>query len=335
MPRSPLRIVSAAAAFLVCMGLGATSVAAAAPEDPAADSGVIEIPYGEPVDVRPSAGWTVDCAGVGTLDDVDVACTDEGVTLSAPYDPDHPEQVLVVPLRAGDAAAQVRYRVRLAPPAAPEIAASAIDVPLPVGRQSLIPLTLLELTCVLCADARVEIGEVLPATALVGVGPAHLAVRPGEPGPISVKLTVTDDAGQSVDAELTLSAVAATDGGPVAVHANGPELRPLAELVAGDDITVSCLALSPRLSCGADGELTLTEESDAAVQAAFRVIDADGRQALGSITVGPDLPAAPVAPLWTDAADLGIVVPAPPEEESTAPSLLTPLARILQEVPAS
>lgn len=336
MPRSSVRVVSALAAFVVCATFGAIPAAASAAGDSPADSGIVEIPYGEPVDVRPSAGWTIDCAGVGALEGVELVCTEEGITLTAPFDAEAGERILPVSLRAGAASAEVRYRVRLEPPAPPEIAASSIDIPLPVGRQSLVPLSLLELTCVLCTDARIEVREVVPASAVVGIGSAHLAVRPTAPGPISVKLTVTDDAGQSVDAELALFATAAAPGAPLALHVRGPEPVALSQLTAGDDVTISCLAVDVALTCGTDGQITRTAESAIPVQVAFRVVDATGRQSLGSLTVDPaSAPPLPVAPSWAQTAVLGLAVPVPSEDEAEAPSLLAPLARMLQEVPAS
>jgi hypothetical protein len=335
MPRSFVRAVSAFAAFVACAALGVAPAAASAEGEAPADSGVVEIPYGEPVDVRPSGGWSIDCAGVGALDGVELACTAEGITLAAPFDADWGEQILPVTLQAGAATAQVRYRVRLGPPAAPEVGASAVDVPLPVGRQSLVPLSLLNLTCVLCTDATIEIAEVAPASAIVGVGPAHLSVRPAQPGEITVKLTVTDDAGQSIDAEVVLTATSALPGGPRALHVSGPEPVALGDLVSGDDVTIECLTVDPALACGAEGELTRTAESERPVQVTYRVVDAAGRQALGSVTVDPAASLAPVAPSWSRKAGLGLAVPAPSEDDTEAPSPLAPLTRILQEVPAS
>ncbi len=332
MPRPFLRAAG------MMLALAAGSIALTAPVAHAADgpdSGVVEIPYGEPLDVRASPGWIIDCAAVGALEDIEVVCAPDALRLSAPYTPDAGEQILSVPQRAGAAAAEVRYRVRLAPPAAPEVGASVIGMPLPVGAQSLVPLALLEITCGLCEDARLEVEKVEPAIATVGIGPGHLAVRPTAAGAFAVTLALIDDAGQRVSTELQLFAAAPLAGAPRGRHVVADEPPAPDALADRQDVTVHCLAVDPALRCAPDGTLTVSGELTRPVQAALRILDAEGRQSLASVTVDPGARPGLIAPAWADAADLGIAVPLPPEEETEGPSVLAPFARILQEVPAS
>lgn len=335
MPR-PLAASARALLALTCIaGLSLAGATSARGDDGATDSGIVQIPYGEPVDVRASEGWSVDCASVGALEGVEIACAPDGLTLAAPFDADAGERLLPVTLRAGAASVEVRYRVRLAPPPGPEVATPIVDAPLPVGAQSLVPLGMLGITCGLCTDARVQIADVEPASARVGVGGAHLVVRPAESGEIRVRVRVVDDAGQVGDAAVRLFAVDAASRGPVALHVRAAAPPRADALAFGDDVRVECVSASMPLACDANGAVTLVGAPDRAGQAVVRAIDASGRQALGSITLDPDARSAtPVAPAWHDSAPLDLAVPPPPESANDGPAPLAPFARILQEVPA-
>jgi hypothetical protein len=353
MPRPSVRaavasIVLAAAAAMMpaaAYGLAAPGTVRAAAEEgaPATDTGRIEIPYGEPGDIRPSTGWSIDCDAVEPVEGVELECLPDGLTLQADYDPAFGEQILPLTLRAGAREATVQYRLALAPPAPIEVGAATLDIPLTVGAQALVPYSVLELTCGLCAEASVRIDGVEPTTTPVGVGPGHLAVRPLAPGRIAVTVTFTDDAGQEVSGEIDLFATAApvgdagTGAAPRALHALTPEREvDLTTLAWGDDLTLTCLGSDPRVTCSPEGVARLADDADGAVQVPFRVVDGLGRQALGSASVDPDAENAPAAVSWADQATIALALPAPPaDDEADAVSPLAPLARLIQEVPAS
>lgn len=367
MSRTSARVTSGllSAVLLVSAGLMGVATAAFADEqggeeeEAEVDTGLVVIPYLEPVEIAPAEGWRVDCAGVGELEGIEMTCVDGKVTLTADtYDSAWGEHVLTVPLRAGSAEADVAYRVRQGPPTAPVLAASVIDAPLEVGRQTLVPLSLLGVECTLCAeDASLAVVETTPGL-VAGVSGTHLALRGSIPGEGIVTVEITDDTGQAVSTEITVfvtPASASAVGGPTALHVTvaSAEGLSLADLAWGSDLTFSC-PIDPvvAVTCDPDGGIAITEPEPGAaesteesaqklpVQFSFRVVDADGRQSIGSVTIDPDAEAsadgAPVPVRWAETADLGIAVAIPPDEDEDGgdeASVLSELDRILQEVP--
>lgn len=350
MSRTPTWVVSVA---VLAMALGFAGPAAAAddggdeaPDEAAQNSALIEIPYGDPGELRVAEGVRIDCDALRPVDGVEVACEPDGLVLEvAGYDPEWGERVLPVTLEAGSARTVVNYRVALAPPAAPEVTRTRIDHPYIAGSQALVPLSVLGIVCTLCDAASVHVDEVTPDSAFAGVGATHLAVRSTAPGDVVVALRIEDDAGQQVDAEVTVSFVAGEDAVPHALHVS---IAPAAEvdltaLAWGDDLTFSCSAADAAVArpptCTGDGRASFTGTPVPGEQFVFRVVDSDGRQALGSVTFVESAEGAPgtvpVAPVWDDTAELGVRVAAPPDDEdddTDAP--LSRLSRILQEVPA-
>lgn len=346
--------VAALASMLAVAGPAVADDTGQGADTEAQNSAVIEIPYGEPGELRVAEGVSIDCDALRPVDGVDVACEPEGLVLEVDgYDPEWGERVLPVTLLAGSTRTVVNYRVALAPPAAPEVTTTWIDHPFVAGSQALMPLSMLGIVCTLCEAAEVQVDSVTPASAFAGVGPTHLAVRSGVPGDVVVALRVTDDAGQEVAVELTVSMVAgdaSAFGAPGALHVSTAPAREvdLASYAWGDDLTFTCpppdAATAVAATCTADGRAAIAGKPTSGDQFVFRVVDPDGRQALGSVTfadpaeqaedAAAPAPVAPVPPMWDDNAALGIRVAAPPAEADEGDAVLSRLSRILQEVPA-
>lgn len=323
-------------ALAAVLALVAPAIAATADEQEATGSGVIVVPYTEPGEVRAAEGLAIDCAALPFVEGLTTTCTPESIILSVgAYDPEFGERVLPVVLTGSGGRLDVPYRIELEPPPAPAVTRPRVEAPLPVGAQTLIPLSFLGIECGLCTPgvAEVEVLDTTPASAFVGVGPGHLALRAAAPGDITIALRIVDDAGQRVDTEVTVTAVAAPVG-PVALHV----VRDPAPTVALTDLTsaagaiFTCPVGDPAIVfCGADGVATFSAEPAEGDQLTFRVVDGTGRQSLGSVTFGaaPTLVAVP----WERTASLGIRVPAPPaDDEPAASGVLDDLAHILQEV---
>lgn len=338
-------------AGLLAFALAAIPVGASADDaqdEAPANTAVVAIPYDGAADIAVADGVQIDCGAIGPVDGLEVTCEPAGLSVDvASYDPDWGERALAVPFTDGATRTVVRYRVVLEAPPAPEVAASRVDNPFAAGSQVLVPLSLLGISCTLCtADAAaVEVTSVTPEGAFAGVGATHLAVRYDRAGDVTVGLALTDDAGQRVDAELTVTMVAAsaddamTDAAPRALHvlmAPRGEVD-LTALAWGDDVVFSCLA-DDLVACTPEGSATLREAPVAGDQFAFRAVDADGRQALGSVTFQDDVAAdasAPVPAAWAAEAPLGVRTTPPPDDSGEpGTSVLSGLSRILQEVPA-
>lgn len=313
------------------------------------NSAVIEIPYGGPGELRVADGVRIDCGALPPVDGVDVACEPEGLVLEvAQYAPGWGERVLPVTLQTGATRSVVSYRVVLAPPPAPQVTRTRIDHPFTAGAQALVPLSMLGIDCALCGAASVNVDAVTPASASAGVGATHLAVRSAVPGDVVVALRIVDDAGQEAAAEVTVSMAGGGDaapGAPGALHVSTAPTRDV-DLTAyawGDGLTFSCSAADATPTapaCTPDGRASLAAMPAAGDQFAFRVVAADGRQALGSVTFADPAAggtvAVPIAPVWDDTAPLGIRVAAPPADTGAVEgaTVLSRLSRILQEVPA-
>ncbi len=340
--RRPTPVIGAA---LLATTLAVAPAVAFAADEPAdsepQNTGVIEIPYGEPGELAPGEGVQVDCAAIPEVDGLTIGCDENGLVLTVDgFDAAWGERVLPVRLVTGSTSAVVDYRVVLGPPPAPEITRPRVDAPFPVGGQALVPLSLLGITCGLCsADvATVEVVEVAPATAFAGVGTGHLAVRSGTAGDVVVLLRVHDDAGQSVEAEVTVSFAGGTDAAPRALHVFEPPAQTvdLASYAWGDGLSFSCPSGALGASCSTDGRAQLAAIPAEGDQFAFRVVDADGRQSLGSVTFQEAGDAASVVPVsWAKTAELGIRVPPADDGADESAPPLSDLARILQEVPRS
>lgn len=340
------RALALAAALAVATTVVAPWAAVAADTGGAAgqDAGSVVIPYAGSGEVRFGDGWTIECGGVGAPDGVAVACEGAALTLTAAaFDPDAPARTLVVPLRSGSVETTARFRVVQEPPAAPEIGAPVVPGPFPVGSQALVPLSSLGITCGLCTApaATIRVAGVSPASAFAGVSGTHLAVRSSHRGDVVVSIEVQDAAGQTTATDLTVG-FGGSDAVPVALHVVVPvaEALDLADYAWGDRLRFDC-ADDPRspasvaAECSADGAVVVTGAAPGA-QFAFRVVDAGGGIARGSITfAAADATAAPVAVSWAQEASLAVVVPAPPADDAAHAddSALAPLARIIQEAP--
>lgn len=328
------------AALLLAMALSSASVVQTAPgtSDGASPAdGAIEIPYGDPGEIRPGEGWVIDCGSLGSLDGVTLACDPESITLTADaYDPKWGERALPVSLRSQNARMDVTYAVRMAPPPAPELGVGRFDMPVAVGEQAMIPLAALGIVCSVCSasgGATIEIGT-LPPGVDAGVDETHISIRATAPGDVVVPLLITDDAGQEVSSELTVSFVPTLPRRPGALHviASGSEWD-LSELFWGKDPLVVCGEPRPKaLECTPDGTARLPADTAGPAQFMFRVVDGDGATAWGSVTVDEKAKdTVPAAPSWRQKAPLRMVSqPAEDEPSPTGESLLGPLSSLLE-----
>lgn len=305
--------------------------------------GAVEIPYLESGEIRPAEGWLIDCAQLEPMRDVRLVCEPEAVSLTAVgYDPDWGEHPLPVTLRSAHTSIDVTYRVRMAPPDAPVAAVSRFDLPIAVGAQAMIPLAGLGITCTLCSEeggATIRVGE-LPPGVEAGVSETHLTVRGSFAGDAAIPLELTDDAGQTVSAELTVSFLPglAADAGALHVVAAGEEWD-LAELSWGEDIRFFCGEPRPAaLSCAPDGTAALPAGDGGPGQFLFRIVTAAGAQSWGSVTVDPAADGQTLAvPSWAGSAPLVTVYPPPGEEDQAVVggSLLGPLLLLMEGMSGS
>ncbi|MCS3442564.1 hypothetical protein [Microbacterium phyllosphaerae] len=312
-----------------------TATEAAAPPQ----GGAVEVSYSDVTEIRPGEGWLIDCSGVGDLDGIQVSCADESVTLvSAGFDTELGEQTLTVPQVSGSTTISVAYRIRLELPPIPEIALGRLDLPIVVGEQTLVPLSALGITCAVCttdggASIRVD---TLPAGVSAGVSETHLALRGENAGDAIVPLTITDDAGQAVSVELTVTFVTAPAPTLGALHVTGDaEKLDIVDLIWGGDATVVCSSpQSIGLRCTEDGAVERTGKGPA--QLFFRAVDDDGRLTWGSITDDADADVTElVAPSWESEAPLSLVSAPVDEQQADDAVPLAGLARLLEGIPAS
>ena len=343
------------AAVLVASALAAPGIAAADASDENATTpqgGAVEVSYTETTEIRSGEGWRIDCAGVGTLEGIDVACADDGVTLVSPgFDADLGIQTLTVPQVSGATRISPVYRVRLEPPPVPEVSVDRLDLPVVVGEQALVPLSALGIVCAVCtADGGATIQvDTPPPGVSAGVSGTHLALRGTTAGDAIVPLTLTDDAGQSVSIELTVTFVAASAPAEAptigALHVVGDvEALDLVEQTWGDVTIVCSTPQSIGLRCTEDGGIERTgtaagADDDATAlpaQLLFRVVAGDGRLAWGSVTDDADADVAElVAPSWESEAPLSLVTVPVDEQQADAAVPLAGLARLLEGIPAS
>ncbi|MFJ4223974.1 hypothetical protein [Microbacterium sp. NPDC089695] len=335
--RGALALAALAGALL--LGAAATSAVAASASTASGAGDAIEVSYADVSEIRPGAGWLIDCAGVGTLDGITVTCAEDSVTLvSAGYDTALGTQILTVPQVSGSTRISVDYRVRLEPPPAPEVGVDRLDLPIAVGEQALVPISALAITCAACtADGGATVRVETPPPGLsVGVSATHLVIRGTTPGDAVVPLTITDDAGQEVAVELTVTIVdapARTMGG---LHVLGDaEGIDIVEQVWGGDASIVCSSpQSVGLRCTAEGGVERTGEGPA--QLLFRVVADDGRFAWGSITDDPDAAdVALAAPSWESEAPLSLVSAPVEEQQADEVVPLAGLAQLLEGIPAS
>ncbi|MFT4220240.1 MAG: hypothetical protein QM611_06955 [Microbacterium sp.] len=329
------------ATLLAALG-GAVPLAHAAGEDDDAtvSDGAIVIPYGETAEVRPGAGWRVLCDSVSKLDGVRIECSADGLTLTAkPYDPRWGEHTLELTQRSETVKLPLSYRVRMGPPAPPEVGAPRIDLPIAVGQQALIPLSALRISCEACTSEGGATLRVLtpPPGVSVGVSETHLALRAEQPGDAAIPVQLVDDAGQSTTSELVASFVSSPRPRAVgALHMRSAEEDvDLSLLSWGNGLTFVCPERADGVGCSADGEGTLPPDASPA-QLVFRVVDAEGRQALGSVTRDDEQSdPAPAGAAWQREAAL-VMVAAPVEEEAdSAEAPLSAIARYLEGMTGS
>ncbi|MFB4351362.1 hypothetical protein [Microbacterium sp. CR_7] len=334
--RGALALAALAGALLLGSPLAASSaLAASAPES----GGAVEVSYSDVSEIRPGEGWLIDCSGVGVLEGITVTCAEDRVELvSAGFDTDLGTQTLTVPQVFGATRLSVDYRVRLEPPPAPEVGGDRLDLPIAVGEQALIPLSALAITCAVCTDdggATIRVDDP-PAGVSAGVSSTHLALRATTPGDAVVPLTVTDDAGQAVSIELTVSVIAAPDAVMGGLHVVGDATAiPVAEQIWGGDAAIVCSApQSIGLRCTAEGGVERTGAGPA--QLLFRVVADDGRFTWGSITDDPDADdIALAAPSWESEAPLSLVSAPVDEQQADDVVPLAGLAQLLEGIPAS
>ncbi|WP_144876484.1 hypothetical protein [Microbacterium sp. 1.5R] len=334
--RGALALAVLSGALLLGSPLVASSaLAASAPES----GGAVEVSYSDESEIRPGEGWIIDCGGVGTLEGITVTCAEDRVQLvSAGYDTDLGTQTLTVPQVSGATRLSIDYRVRLEPPPVPEVGVDRLDLPIAVGEQALVPLSALAITCAVCTDdggARIRVDDPPPGLS-AGVSPTHLALRATTPGDVVVPLTVTDDAGQSVSIELTVSIIAAPAPTVGGLHVVGDATAiPVVEQTWGDDAVIVCSTpQSIGLRCTADGDVERSGTGPA--QLLFRVVADDGRFAWGSITDDPDADdVALAAPSWESEAPLSLVSAPVDEQQADDAAPLAGLAQLLEGIPAS
>lgn len=334
-----------ALALVALLGALLAGPAVAAAADTATDAaeppqgGAVEVSYADMTEIRPGEGWLIDCSGVGELEGIKVSCEDDSVTLvSAGFDTDLGEQTLTVPQVSGSTSISVAYRVRLEPPPIPEVALGRLDLPIVVGEQALVPLSALGITCAVCtvdggASIRVDTP---PAGVSAGVSETHLALRGENAGDAIVPLTITDDAGQAVSVELTVTFVTAPAPTLGALHVTGDaEKLDIVDLIWGGAASVVCSSpQSIGLRCTEDGGIERT--GDGPAQLFFRVVDDDGRLTWGSVTDAPDSDVTElVAPSWESEAPLSLVSAPVDEQQADDAVPLAGLARLLEGIPAS
>ena len=269
---------------------------------------VVAIPYEGSVDVSPAGGWSfIDCTALTEQVPWVTSCAADGFTAAAPeYDDRAAPQRVSIAMRSPAGPTEIPYIIRLEPPTLPSGSDTTLDVPVPAGGRTLIPLTHFGLTCELCTPgtAQVQVAGVDPSEQIdASVTGAHLSLVPHENmrGDAQVNLRVIDDLGQ-VSKQFIVS-----------LHIVAPErldLRGLhrtvlpeeeIELDAADLVfhvggkkseihSVGCsLPLHGTLHCTPDGHLTYTPTDAGALdQFAVRVVDTGGRETLGSVTVSAE-----------------------------------------------
>jgi hypothetical protein len=318
--------------LLLGVAAGATPAAAATPDpsDAAAEQSegapaeAVAITYLGEATISAAPPWVVAGCSFDPLPDVAVVCTaDDGVKLTASaYDAGWGEHPFTVLLDGPLGRLEADYRVTLAPPEPPAVEPRAFGYPVASGAQTLVPLSLLGITCTLCSPdggAEIEVAGFEPATAgFASVTGAHLAlrIRPGFTGDVVLPVRVRDDAGQTAEFEFTfrVSPAPTQPFGALHVVVQAPD--------AGEPLVIDLAALTwpnpsepgTRYRCAepvrgtvacADGVATYLgpplDDGDSPVldqlpaldqfpvldQFAVQIVAPDGRQALASVTVAP------------------------------------------------
>lgn len=349
---SRLRLAPAALATAALLGLtgmlGAAPAQAAdpapseteAPEGPPQEA--VAIPYLGEASISAAAPWVVaGCAG-DPLPGIAVACGPDGVTLAAPeFDPAWGEHPLVLLLDGPPGRLEVAYRVSLAPPDPPAVEPVVFGYPVPSGAQTLVPISLLGITCTLCTAATVEVGDLDPAAAGTAVVTGtHLALRlrPGFTGDAVLPVRVTDDAGQGADSELAVRVgpVPAEPFTGLHVVIDGVAPLDLRLLAVPGPVEGTAFRCSPAVlgtvAC-VDGVATYAapEEGGGPDQFTVQLVRPDGRQALASVTVVPGTDGMLPAPAaGTRKAVLGVAVRIPENGEQGSVPALAGFADLLE-----
>ncbi|MDQ2660441.1 MAG: hypothetical protein M3Y52_01050 [Actinomycetota bacterium] len=302
----------------------------------------IGVPYLGRATIEPAAGWQIiDCAGPAATTPLVVACDPTRIELAAPnFDPAAKPVVLPVALSNGRTSMVFDYVVTTEPPAAPKVAAARSGAPVAAGSVVLVPISDLGVECAVCVEGgSLEVAGVSPEGAGTAVAtPTHVVFRPAADfaGEAELHVRFVDDFGTrsnevshlvpvyragpsalialSVFAPFAASGATSLDLTELAFSAGGGELR-----------FVGCgTAVHGTVVCGSDGSAEYTPSSAATVdQFSFRVVDADGEQATGSVTLvaddGSRQTSGPV-PTATDgkgARAASAIVPAIPVEQAS------------------
>ena len=314
--------VAACAISVTLLGVAAVGAHAEPADGPAVENvpgpSVVGVPFEGSIDVSPAAGWEfIDCAGLREAVPLVTACGADGFTAAAPeYDPEAEPYRVNVALRGPDGPTEIPYLVRLEPPAPPTGTDTTIDLPVPAGAPTLIPFTALGLDCERCTPgtASIEVAGVDPeASAAATVTGTHLVVVPHADtrGESYVHLRLVDDMQQVSKQFIVTLSVGNPDRislrplhravGPMNHDESRSDEGPLEfdvdQLVTqldgtrSDIISVSCsLPLHGAALCSPEGRITYTPAVTAEGewlrdQFSVRATDAEGREALASVTV--------------------------------------------------
>lgn len=347
---SLLAVTIALVSLVLPGGLSAAAFEAAAPSQQASSAvqangpSVVEVPLQSTLEVRPAEGWSfADCDTLLSASELVTNCSPAGFVVTGPaYDADIEPVRVPVLLQSGSRTLTVDYVIRLALPAPPTAPDTKIDLPLAAGAVSLIPLSELGLECGLCSAgvSKIEVRGSAPAAAgVASVTGTHLvfAAAPDARGPVEVDIHVTDDIGtrsNTIRVTVYLSAGPETTfHGLHLVQAPGAVELSAAQLLASERpdelIIAGCESpLRGTVMCTPDGSITYTPPADdeadigASVDAstesddqfAVRIVSADGRQALTSVTLLPSSAAALAAGAGAREATLMLSLRTPPPE---------------------
>lgn len=361
--RTAALLLAAAGLFGAALGPAAAPAAVAAPAaDGAAGPTSVEVPFRGQVELSPAEGWSyVDCEGTRAATPLVASCTAEGLTLSAPrYDPGLGRVRVPVTIERGTTTLAVDYLATLGRPPAPTARSGALGRPVAAGQRVLLPLSDLGVACADCATGgRLQALGVEPATVgTLSATPTHLVLTtaPDAIGPATLSYRVVDAVGTVGEtAELEVVVVRPVSR-LVALHAWREVDEPVEEidlttLVAssarGDVTLLGCgTAVSGSVRCTADGRASYVaaaalpgRDGLPADQFSFHVVDADGEQATGSVTLtGPPadsgvVDGALVRAVGGDDAELGVAVAVPPpastELGGSSAGVLDPLRALL------
>lgn len=359
--RSLAAIASLAALALLVGGAATSAAAQAQPEGGSVGAGnSVAIPYEGEIQVTPAEGWGFDdCAAVLAATPLATGCTVEQLVFAAPeYDPAAGVVRVPVAQSNGTVSLAVDYLVTLEPPEAPSFAESSYGYPVPAGGRVLVPLSDLGVVCTDCDETggpRVRAGTVSPGEAgELEVTSTHLvlAAAAGYTGDVELSVQVGDDAGQwSPATVLQLRLVTSTAERAGALHVLAPmtdggvtELDLTEYIDAEEPRIIGCgAAAAGSVSCSPGGLATVSGSAGDVDQFSFHIVDANGDQSTGSVTlIRPGSSAAPELDALLPAGAIGgdeiaAIVPATIPTDETAEEgtgVLTPFLRLLDRLGA-